>query len=294
MPEFLAIHTSDAQLLGCALRTAAARVQLARRISRGRSGLLPVGRRADAQAAAGRQPAGGARAARRGSRERGGDHLRGRAQAAVARAARTTSRATFPFRFRRWLVAFAGEPDGLAPARAALLTAVPDFLRRAARGDSAAEALVLLFLSRLAIWAGLRHPNLEAEPAARALAAAASETPSARSTSQGGPAAPAGLAIAASNGRAPSTSGLAPRTSALDARARRHPALRPARGLPADEPAPSLRPLAPRLASAAAPLRRRHLRQPRRGGLRARPRGRPRGHRPRPRRPHRLNPRSRT
>jgi glutamine amidotransferase len=56
---------------------------------------------------------------------------------------------TFPFRFRRWLFALAGKADELAPCRPRLLDDIPDFLRRSAKGDSAAMAIFFTFLARL-------------------------------------------------------------------------------------------------------------------------------------------------
>ena len=199
MPEFLAIHTSDAQLLGCALRTAAARVQLAHG-----SPAAGVGFFQSDDVLMRKRPLGANQPA---VPEQLAEGVESEAAIICAGELKLPShgprayheQATFPFRFRRWLVAFAGDPDGLAPARAALLTAVPDFLRRAARGDSAAEALVLLFLSRLRDLGKLDDPNLQAEPAARALASALGDAE--RALEAQGVARPP-LAIAASNGRA--------------------------------------------------------------------------------------------
>ena len=79
---------------------------------------------------------------------------------------------TFPLRFKRWLFAFGGNPGALGPAHAALTAGLPDSLRRAARGESAAEAIFLTFLSRLRDAGQLDNVDVSADAAAKALAAA--------------------------------------------------------------------------------------------------------------------------
>src|SRR5436305_4204017 len=79
---------------------------------------------------------------------------------------------TFPLRFKRWLFAFGGNPGSLGPAHAALIEALPASLRRAARGESAAEAIFLTFLSRLRDAGQLDNIDVSADAAAKALAAA--------------------------------------------------------------------------------------------------------------------------
>jgi glutamine amidotransferase len=106
--------------------------------------------------------------------------------------------ATLPLRFKRWLFALAGKPDGLAPARAALLASLPEHLRRSVRGDNAGEALFFHFLARLRDLGRLDDPDLDAHAAGKALAAAVGEAERALE-SAGAPHPP--LAVVASNGR---------------------------------------------------------------------------------------------
>jgi hypothetical protein len=106
--------------------------------------------------------------------------------------------ATLPIRFKRWLFAIAGQPEALAPARAALTSALPESLRRAARGESAAEAIFLTFLSRLRDAGRLDDVDVDAETAARSLAAAVGEAE--RAFEQAGERLPP-LAAVVSNGR---------------------------------------------------------------------------------------------
>jgi hypothetical protein len=105
---------------------------------------------------------------------------------------------TFPLRFKRWLFAFGGNPSSLGPAHAALRQALPDSLRRAARGESAAEAIFLTFLSRLRDAGQLDNVDVGADAAAKALGAAVGEAE--RAFEQEGARFPP-LAVLASNGR---------------------------------------------------------------------------------------------
>jgi len=79
---------------------------------------------------------------------------------------------TFPLRFKRWLFAFAGNPAALGPAHGALIADLPDSLRRAVRGESAAEGIFLTFLSRLRDAGQLDNADVSADVTAKALAAA--------------------------------------------------------------------------------------------------------------------------
>jgi|GEM_PF-990111 len=198
MPEFLAINVSDAQLLGCALGASASRVQLGAGATAAGVGFFQSD-----DVLMRKRPLG---ADQRAIPFLLADGVE--SEAALICAGELAlpphgprayqEEATLPFRFRRWLTAFAGDPDGLDAARPALLTSVPEFLRRSARSDSAAEALVLLFLSRLRDLGRLDDPNLDAETAARALAASMGDAE--RALEAQGIARPP-IAIAASNGR---------------------------------------------------------------------------------------------
>jgi len=106
--------------------------------------------------------------------------------------------ATLPIRFKRWLFAVAGQPEALAPARDALTAALPQSLRRAARSESAAEALFFTFLSRLRDAGRLDDADVDAQTAARSLAAAVGEAE--RAFEQAGAKLPP-LAAIVSNGR---------------------------------------------------------------------------------------------
>ena len=91
-----------------------------------------------------------------------------------------------------------GQPEALAPIRPALVKGLPDYLRRSVKGDSAAEGLFFTFLSRLRDVGRLDDHELDAETAARALAAAVGEAE--RAFEQLGQPLP-GIAAVVSNGR---------------------------------------------------------------------------------------------
>jgi hypothetical protein len=198
LPEFLAIHQSDASLLGCVLDARAQRLRLgegepAAGVGFFQSDDLLVRKRPLTPL----QPALPAQLA---------DGVESEAALICAGAMPISAvmprgfheESTLPFRFRRWLFALAGRPDGLWPARAALTALLPDFLRRAAKGDSAAESLFLLFLSRLRDLGRLDDADLDGPAAARALAGAVGEAERAlEAAGQGRPP----LAAVASNGR---------------------------------------------------------------------------------------------
>jgi hypothetical protein len=194
LAEFLSIHVSDASLLGCVLRRFASRVSLG-----------------DSERAAGvgffqsddlllrKRPLGGQPALP----EKLAEGVESEAALICGGAAGPMTRAfneqlTLPFRFKSWLFATAGQPESLAPVRAALLKNLPDYLRRSVKGDSAAEALFFTFLSRLRDVGRLDDHDLDAETAARSLAAAVGETE--RAFEQMGQPLP-GMAVVVSNGR---------------------------------------------------------------------------------------------
>ncbi len=141
MAEFLAIHQSDASLLGCLLRRLAVKVSLG-----------------DAERAAGvgffqsddlllrKRPLGGQPALP----EKLAEGVESEAALICSGAVGPVSRSfneqmTLPFRFKRWLFAAAGQPEALGPVRSALLKNLPDYLRRSVKGDSAAEAMFFTF-----------------------------------------------------------------------------------------------------------------------------------------------------
>ena len=198
MPEFLAIHQSDATLLGCVLRARAARLQLGDGEPAAGMGFfqsddvllrkrpLPARQSALPEALA------------EGVESEAVVICAGFLQGAGGPARGFQEEATLPLRFRRWLFALAGRPDGLLPARAALLGTLPDYLKRSARGESAGESLFLHFLSRLRDQGRLDDPDLDAPSAARSLAAAVGEAERALEA-QGAPRPP--LSVVASNGR---------------------------------------------------------------------------------------------
>jgi hypothetical protein len=165
LAEFLAIHQSDASLLGCVLRKL--------------SGTVSLGPR---------EPAAGV-----GFFQSDDVLLRKRPLSALPDPARLADgveseaalicsggvglsvrsfneNTTLPFRFKRWLFALAGEPDTLGPIRGALLDGLPPFLRRSVKGDSAVEALFFNFLSRLRDLGRLDDLEIPAAMAAKALA----------------------------------------------------------------------------------------------------------------------------
>ena len=194
MAEFLATHQSDATLLGCVLRRLSGRVSLG-----------------SAERAAGvgffqsddlllrKRPLGGQAVLP----EKLADGVESEAALICSGTAGSSSRSfneqtTLPFRFKRWLFATAGQPESLAPIRPALVKGLPDYLRRSVKGDSAAEGLFFTFLSRLRDVGRLDDHELDAETAARALAAAVGEAE--RAFEQLGQPLP-GIAAVVSNGR---------------------------------------------------------------------------------------------
>ena len=194
MAEFLAIHQSDATLLGCVLRRLAGRVSLGS--SERAAG---VGFFQSDDLLLRKRPLGGQAALP----EKLAEGVESEATLICSGTAGSSSRSfneqiTLPFRFKRWLFATAGQPDSLAPIRPALVKGLPDYLRRSVKGDSAAEGLFFTFLSRLRDVGRLDDHELDAETAARSLAAAVGEAE--RAFEQLGQPLP-GIAAVVSNGR---------------------------------------------------------------------------------------------
>ena len=194
MAEFLAIHQSDASLLGCVLRRLAGRVSLG---SEERA--AGVGFFQSDDVLLRKRPLLGLPALP----DKLAEGVESEAALICSGAVGASGRAfneqiTLPFRFKRWLFATAGQPDSLAPIRPTLLKALPDYLRRSVKGDSAAEGLFFTFLSRLRELGRLDDHELDAENAARALAAAVGEAE--RAFEQLGAPLPA-MAAVVSNGR---------------------------------------------------------------------------------------------
>jgi len=172
LAEFLSIHVSDASLLACVLRRVAGKVSLGE--SERAAG---VGFFQSDDLLVRKRPLGGQAALP----EKLAEGVESEAALICSGTVGGTGRSfneqmTLPFRFKRWLFATAGQPDTLAPVRSALLKNLPDYLRRSVKGDSAVEALFFTFLSRLRDVGRLDDHDLDAETAARSLAAAVGET----------------------------------------------------------------------------------------------------------------------
>jgi hypothetical protein len=197
VPEFLAIHQSDASMLSCALQARAARLVLG-----------------DGEPAAGvgffqsddvllrKRPLSAGQQAEPGRLADGVESDAVLICAGVlpqhAGPPRFSEETTLPLRFHRWLFALAGAADGLLPARPALVASLPDHLRRTATGDTAVDALFLHFLARVRSLGRLDDPDLDGPAVARALAAAVGEAERALEAS-GAPRPP--IAAVVSNGR---------------------------------------------------------------------------------------------
>jgi glutamine amidotransferase len=192
VPEFLAIHETDASLLGCLLRRLAGKVSLGPTEAGAGVGFF----QSDdvllrKRPLAGRLPA----------PERLAEGIESEAAlitSGVMGARPFNEQTTLPFRFKRWLFAIAGQSELLTPARTALVAALPEYLRRATKGESAAESLFFTFLARLRDAGRLDDVDVEASTAARALAAAVGEAE--RAFEQLGTPLPP-LAVVATNGR---------------------------------------------------------------------------------------------
>ena len=194
MAEFLAIHQSDASLLGCLLRRLAGKVSLgAAEPTAGVGFFQSDDLLLRKRPSAGQVPL----------PEKLAEGVESEAalicSGSVGRQDRSFSeQMTLPFRFKRWLFAIAGQPEALAPIRTPLVKGLPDYLRRSVKGDSAAEALFFTFLSRLRDFGRLDDHDVDALTAARALAAAVGEAE--RTFEQLGSPLP-GLALVVTNGR---------------------------------------------------------------------------------------------
>jgi len=194
LAEFLAIHQSDATLLGCVLRRLAGKVSLG-----AAERAAGVGFFQSDDVLLRKRPLSGLPALPDKLAEGVESEAALICSGAVGASARAfNEQTTLPFRFKRWLFATAGQPDSLAPIRPALLRSLPDYLRRSVKGDSAAEGLFFTFLSRLRDVGQLDDHELDAESAARALAAAVGEAE--RAFEQLGAPLPA-MAAVVSNGR---------------------------------------------------------------------------------------------
>jgi hypothetical protein len=192
MAEFLALHQTDSSLLGCLLRRLSGRISLgavepAAGVGFFESDDVLLRKRP----LAGKEPA----------FERLADGVQSEAAlitSGVLGRGTFDERQTLPFRFKRWLFAVAGQPELLRPARSSLVQALPEYLRRAVTGDSAAESLFFTFLARLRDAGRLDDIDVDAQTAARALAAAVGEAE--RAFEKLGAPLPA-LAAVATNGR---------------------------------------------------------------------------------------------
>ncbi len=194
MAEFLAIHQSDASLLGCLLRRLAGKVSLGPA-----EPTAGVGFFQSDDVLLRKRPSSGQPPAPEKLAESVESEAALICNGSTGSQSRPFSEAmTLPFRFKRWLFALAGEPTALSPIRAALVKGLPDYLRRSVKGDSAAEAVFFTFLSRLRDAGRLDDADVDALTAARALAAAAGEAE--RAFEQLGTPLP-GLALVVTNGR---------------------------------------------------------------------------------------------
>ena len=169
MAEFLAIHQTDASLLGCVLR------KLAGTVSLGASTAAGVGFFQSDDVLLRKRPLAGPALPERLAEGVESEAALICSGAAGAAGASFNEQTALPYRFKRWLFAVGGEPDSLAKVREPLRLALPDYLRRSAKGDSAAEVLFFTFLSRLRDVGRLDDVDIDALTAARALAAAVGE-----------------------------------------------------------------------------------------------------------------------
>ena len=195
MAAFLAIHQSDATLLGCVLRRLAGRVSLGSDERAAGVGFFQSDDLLLRKRPLGGQPAMPEKLAE-GVESEAALICSGTVGSSSSRS--FNEQTTLPFRFKRWLFAAAGQPESLAPIRPALVKGLPDYLRRSVKGDSAAEGLFFTFLSRLRDAGRLDDHELDAETAARSLAAAVGEAE--RAFEQLGQPLP-GMAAVVSNGR---------------------------------------------------------------------------------------------
>ena len=170
MAEFLAIHQTDAALLGCLLRQYAGKLLLggatetAAGVAYAQSDDVLLRKRPLAE-----KPALPERLAE------------GVASEAAVIAAGTAIRgvrgafqeeSTFPFRFHRWMFSMAGDAEAMRPCRPKLHEGLPDYLRRSVRGEAAAQSLFFDFLSRLREAGRLDDGDVDEATVARSLAGA--------------------------------------------------------------------------------------------------------------------------
>ena len=194
MAEFIAIHQTDASLLPCLLRKLKGKASLGAVES-----AAGVGYFQSDDVLVRKRPLGGQAPLAEKLAEGVESEAALICSGTVASSSRSfNEQTTLPFRFKRWLFATAGQPESLAPIRPALVKGLPDYLRRSVKGDSAAEGLFFTFLSRLRDVGRLDDHELDAETAARALAAAVGEAE--RAFEQLGQPLP-GIAAVVSNGR---------------------------------------------------------------------------------------------
>jgi glutamine amidotransferase len=193
LAEFLAIHLSDAALLGCVLRRVAGKISLG--ASERAAG---VGFFQSDDVLLRKRPLGGQPALPEKLAEGVESEAALICSGAVGSGRSFNELTTLPFRFKNWLFATAGQPEALRPVRSALLKGLPDYLRRSVKGDSATEGLFFTFLSRLRDAGRLDDHDMDAEVAAKALAAAVGETE--RAFEQMGQPLP-GIAVVVTNGR---------------------------------------------------------------------------------------------
>jgi glutamine amidotransferase len=191
--EFLAIHQTDASLLGCVLRRLEGKVSLGS--SEAAAG---VGFFQSDDVLLRKRPTSGLALPERLAEGIESEGVLICSGAVGASSKSFNEQTTLPFRFKRWLFATAGQPDALAPIRAPLHKALPDYLRRSVKGDSAAEILFFTFLSHLRDAGRLDDVDVDAVTAARSLAAAVGEAE--RAFEQAGQALPP-LAALVTNGR---------------------------------------------------------------------------------------------
>jgi glutamine amidotransferase len=193
LAEFLAIHQSDASLLGCVLRNLSGRVSLG-----AQEPAAGVGFFQSDDVLLRKRPLGGVPDVARLAEGVESEAALICSGGVGPKASSFNEHTTLPFRFKRWLFAAAGEPDTLNPIRAALVEGLPSFLRRSVKGDSAVEALFFNFLSRLRDAGRLDDHEVQATTAAKALAAAVGAAE--RAFEQQGQPLPK-LALVATNGR---------------------------------------------------------------------------------------------
>jgi len=168
LAEFIAIHQTDASLLGCVLRRLAGKVSLGPLEQAAGVGFFQSD-----DVLLRKRPLSGQGALP----ERLAEGVESEAVLITSGAVRAVRGAfqeetTLPFRFKRWLFTVGGNPLLLEPARPALNLGLPEYLRRALRGESAAESLFLTFLGKLRDVGKLDDFNVDAEVSARALASA--------------------------------------------------------------------------------------------------------------------------